>query len=298
MCKLTNAKARRSHRRWPAGLVALLLLSLGGCQAGREGAIKSAFERRQASWYDTGSFSHLIIHRTNDPDSDVLHVYIEGDGQPWVAGRYIAMDPTPENPLALQLMMQDPRDSLYLGRPCYFTRYQAGEMESDTACSPELWTNARYSERVIESMVAALEAVVQMNAYSKAVLIGYSGGGTIAYLMASRTDKVDRVVTVAANLDHGAWTRYHEYSPLDDSLDPVATELPRTVSSIHLRGARDRNVPEKVLKNFLPDDSAGWVTFPGYDHVCCWEKNWPDILDRFVINAGTSEFDVTSPGTE
>ena len=298
MCKLTHAKARRSHARWPAGLAALLLLSLGGCQASREGMIISAFEERQASWYHTDSFAHLIIHRLNNPDSDVLHVYIEGDGQPWVAGRYIAFDPTPENPIALHLMMRDPRNSLYLGRPCYFTRYQTEDTESDTACRPALWTSARYSERVIKSMVAALEAIVQMNAYSKVVLIGYSGGGTIAYLMASRTDKIDRVVTVAANLDHGAWTRYHEYSPLDDSLDPVATELPRTVSQIHLRGARDRNVPEKVLKNFMPDDSAGWVTFAGYDHVCCWEKNWPDILDRFVIDTGTSGFDATSPGTD
>lgn len=302
MCNLTHGKARRSHRRWPAGLAVLLQISLvvvlGGCQAGRERIIKAAVDTRQASWYHTGSFAHFIIHRTNNPNSDVLHVYIEGDGKPWIESRYIAKDPSPKNPLALHLMMRDPGNSLYLGRPCYFTRYQSGVTESDTSCPPALWTSARYSETIVESMVAALEAIVKMKTYSKIVVIGYSGGGTIAYLMAGRTERIDQLVTVAANLDHGAWTRYHDYSPLHDSLEPAAKELPRAISQLHLRGARDRNVPEKVLEKFMVDNKARWVTFPDYDHVCCWEKNWPDILDTFVTDAQASGSDVTDSGEE
>lgn len=298
MFNLTRGKARRSHHRWPAGLAALLLMLLGGCQASRDGLITSAFETRQALWHRTDSFAHLIIHGTHNPNSNVLHVYIEGDGKPWIASRYIAKDPSPENPLALHLMMQDPQNSLYLGRPCYFTRYQSGVTESDNSCEPAYWTSARYSEAVIESMVAALDAIVKMNAYSHVVLIGYSGGGTIAYLMASRTDSIDRVVTVAANLDHDAWARHHDYSPLHNSLDPVVTPLPRTISQLHLRGARDRNVPGKVLKKFTENDNARWVTFPDYDHVCCWENNWRNILDRFVIDTQTSDMRFTNPNNE
>ena len=290
MCNLTPRKARRSHLRWPVGLAALLLMSLGGCQTSREGTIKSAIETRQAWWHYTDSFSHLLIRHTDNPDSDVLHVYIEGDGKPWIKHRYIAKDPSPENPLALHLMMRDPQNSLYLGRPCYFTRYRSGDTGDNTSCHPAFWTSARYSEQVVESMVATLEAYIEMNAYSKVVLIGYSGGGTIAYLMAGKTDRVDRVVTVAANLDHGAWTHYHDYSPLRDSLEPIATDIPRTISQLHLRGGRDRNVPEKVLKKFMVDEKARWVTIPDYDHVCCWEKNWRNILDAFVVDTFVDTF--------
>lgn len=288
MRNLTHGKVRRSHRRWPAGLAALLLMSLGGCQTAQKEIIRSAIEMRQAWWHHTGSFAHLLISRINNPDSDVLHVYIEGDGRPWIENRYIAKDPSPENPLALRLMMRDPKNSLYLGRPCYFTRYRSGDRGGDTSCRPAFWTSARYSERVVESMVATLEAFIERNTYSKVVLIGYSGGGTIAYLMAGRTGKINRVITVAANLDHSAWTRYHNYSPLQDSLEPIATSIPQSVGQLHLRGGRDRNVPGSVLKKFMTGDTARWITFSDYSHACCWEKNWPDILAAFVDDAYSS----------
>ena len=37
-----------------------------------------------------------------------LHVYIEGDGTPYVARHDFAADPTPRNPLMLRLMTLDP----------------------------------------------------------------------------------------------------------------------------------------------------------------------------------------------
>ena len=48
-----------------------------------------------------------------------LHVYLEGDGVPWITRTLIALDPTPRNPLALRLMALDPAPALYLARPCY-----------------------------------------------------------------------------------------------------------------------------------------------------------------------------------
>src|SRR5690606_28769375 len=108
-------------------------------------------------WHHTDTFAHLLIPRNINPSSDVLNVYIEGDGTPWIKNRYIAKDPSPQNPLALHLMMQDTQNSLYLGRPCYFARYESEDFRTNTSCRPTLWTSARYSASVVESMVAALE---------------------------------------------------------------------------------------------------------------------------------------------
>ncbi len=276
-------KARKSHCLRRAGLAVLFML-LSGCHTSGGRVMETAIERQSVWWHNTGDFAHLIIPRIVDPRSGVLHVYIEGDGKPWIKHRYIAKDPTPENPLAFRLMMRDPNNSLYLGRPCYFARFYNGNTESSN-CDPTFWTSARYSEKVVDSMVAALEAVIATDAYSNVVLIGYSGGGTLAYLMAGRMEKIDRVITVAANLDHNAWTHYHGFSPLSGSLDPARTVIPQTVDQIHLRGAGDRNIPAMITENFVANDPENWVTFPAYDHICCWEENWPTILKSLIATS-------------
>ncbi|GAB2181920.1 hypothetical protein DLREEDagrD3_21430 [Denitratisoma sp. agr-D3] len=43
-------------------------------------------------------------------------------------------------------------------------------------------------------------------------LVGYSGGA--AALLAARCSDVVRLVTIAGNLDHRAWTRYHHITTL------------------------------------------------------------------------------------
>ena len=51
--------------------------------------------------------------------SDLLHVYLEGDGTPWLHRFRVADDPTPRRPVMLGLMALDKSPALYLGRPCY-----------------------------------------------------------------------------------------------------------------------------------------------------------------------------------
>jgi len=49
-------------------------------------------------------------------------------------------------------------------------------------------------------------------------LIGYSGGGATAALIAARRDDISRLITVAGNLDHDKWTQLHTITPLTHSL--------------------------------------------------------------------------------
>ena len=49
-------------------------------------------------------------------------------------------------------------------------------------------------------MATALETWLKKKGYSELVLIGYSGGGALAMLLAERI-RVRAVITVAANLD-------------------------------------------------------------------------------------------------
>jgi hypothetical protein len=228
-------------------------------------------------------FRHQIFTR-QAAATDQLFVFIEGDGLPWTrGGAERARNPTPRRPLALELAAQTPHSILYLGRPCYFS------MISDLGCSPDLWTSARYSDRVVDSMAAAVNGYAANNGYLHAVLIGYSGGGTLAVLMAPRIPTTRAVITIAANLDVAAWSRWHGYLPLGQSLDPA--KQPALASEIlqrHLVAGRDSNVPEALNRSYFDSLEPEQIwRFPHFDHVCCWVEQWPQILGK--IDAAISD---------
>jgi pimeloyl-ACP methyl ester carboxylesterase len=212
--------------------------------------------------------------RSNRP----LHIYLDGDGRPFVRRDRVARDPTPQDPLTLRLLAADPGPALYLGRPCYHGL--------ESRCDAQLWTNARYGEVVLASMAAAITAIAAARAPAGVVLIGYSGGGTLAVLLAARLPAVNAVVTVAANLDVAAWTRLHGYSPLTDSLDPARMTEGRVVPQWHLTGSLDRNVPPALnagLAARLP--CAEFKVIEGFDHHCCWAETWPARLAEITEHA-------------
>ncbi len=217
-------------------------------------------------------FTHAVYRAPRTATESRLHVYLEGDGTPWINGRHAAVDPTPRSPVALRLMARDPRATLLLGRPCYHGRY------ADPGCGPSLWTDARYSEAVVASMAGALEAARPPG--SRLTLIGHSGGGTLAMLLAERVAGVDAVVTIAGNLDLAAWTRRHDYQTLSASLDPSArAPLPLHVRQLHFAGERDREVPPQLLSAAVRrQPGARFEVRQQFDHACCWLRDWPELL--------------------
>lgn len=219
-------------------------------------------------------FVHTAYLGRGNRRSDLLHVYFSGDGSPWIGRTRIAKDPTPRNPVALRLMAIDPNPRLYLGRPCYH-----GLLNS-SGCSPALWTSARYSETVVRSMAAALQTFIERKGIEHVVLIGYSGGGVLAWLLAERVPRVRTLVTIAANLDIDAWATRHRYTKLGDSLNPAARlPLPKGIAQLHLAGNSDTNVPPSLVRAALTAIDAKnqpWVL--DGDHRCCWESHWPRVL--------------------
>jgi len=61
-------------------------------------------------------FTHAVYRARRAAGGNDLHVYLEGDGTPWIGGRHAAVDPTPGSPVALQLMARDPGAVLLLGQ--------------------------------------------------------------------------------------------------------------------------------------------------------------------------------------
>jgi len=222
-------------------------------------------------------FTHVVYRRADAAAGDRLHIYIEGDGTAWVAGLHAAVDPTPRSPVALPMMAQDRAPAMLLGRPCYHGHY------ADPGCGPSLWTDARYSEAVVASMTAALEASRPPGA--RLVLIGHSGGGALAMLLAERVAGVDAVITVAGNLDVAGWVRMHDYEPLSGSLDPAARPpLPATIRQVHFAAGNDREIPVDLIRAAARrQPGARFQVVPGFDHGCCWVRGWVELFTQYDI---------------
>ncbi len=223
-------------------------------------------------------FQHTI-YQTNTPvKNGVLHVYLDGDGTPWIRNRWVATDPTARNPLILRLMKLDTMPSLLLGRPCYY------DLKHRVGCDNKYWTSHRYSRLVVDSMVSVLNQWLDKHKFKKVVLIGYSGGGSLAMLIAGDIQKVSKVVTVAANLDIAAWSHYHGYLTLKESLNPADEMLlSKKIKQYHFAGQDDAEVPASIIEEFANNQgNASFYKVEKQDHASNWESVWLYILS--IIN--------------
>jgi hypothetical protein len=265
-------------------LAAALLLNLCACQDVTGNAMRTALHAGLTPGIEQGTAYQHTTFVSPTPAAGPLYVFIEGDGSPWSGdGTRVSDDPTPHHPLALALAAQTPASIIYLGRPCYF------QARNDPACRPSAWSSQRYSGQIVDSMAAVINRCVAAKQARGVVLIGYSGGGVLAVLIAPRVP-ASAVVTIAANLDVEAWARWHHYSPLTGSLNPATQPPLDALHEWHLVGDRDSVVPPRLSQRYLDRVSPDHVWhYSSFDHVCCWAQQWPSIFAR--IQAAIREND-------
>lgn len=258
----------------------LLLLLLTGCQSVPGVAERVAAARELArvagmTPITTGSAIPLQgFARLGTPGAPLV-IYIEGDGNAWLNRRTPSPDPTPANPVALQLAVTDPAENVvYLARP--------GQYLVD-GIDQRYWLSARFSAEVVDSYLQAIHALVGESSAPAVHLSGFSGGGAIAALAAAQLYAEDpaRVVTlrtVGGNLDVAAWAKLRRLTPLAGSLNPadVAAQLV-AVPQRHFSGRQDRQVPRAVLDSFLarmPDRRCVQVVEVDAGHAGPWRDAW------------------------
>jgi len=237
---------------------------------------------KEAKWQpqdlDTDSFRLRLYLPQNHLKLRQAVVYIEGDGLAWIDRSNPSSDPTPRDPIALRLAVSlNDRASAYIARPCQYTL----EADSDR-CRTEFWTNARYSEPVLTATSQAIDHIKELFAARKLILVGYSGGGTIAALLAARRDDVSLLVTVAANLDTEFWTKHHQVSPLVGSLNPANfRDRLKNLPQVHFVGSDDEIVPPSVARSYALKIEKSLLQSIRYvddaDHTCCWADLWPSM---------------------
>lgn len=204
-----------------------------------------------------------------------LKIYIEGDGLSWISRRVISKDPTPINPTALKLMNQDESEcKVYIARPCQFVK--------SSICEEKYWTDYRFSKEVIDSFDEALNILKKEYKNSSFTLVGYSGGGSVATLLASKRDDINKLITVAGNLDIEKWTSMYNLSPLEGSLNPADfSKKLQNIEQYHLIGKDDRVIPRDVFLSYYSKfEKKEKIKYGFFDsnHECCWEEIYKTIL--------------------
>lgn len=264
--------------RYIAPLTCLLVV---GCSSNAEriDAIARAASLERHIVALDGLSSSAYLKPGLEPNHPLL-VFLEGDGQPWRAGIEPNVDPTTANPLALELLTRTPRAAAYVNRPCY-------QGAIGTRCSPALWTGARYSEEIVQAMMQTIRELMHRSEASETIVIGHSGGGTLAVLIAERMEGIAAVVTIAANLDIDAWTTHHGYLPLSESLNPASSTREHPWREIHIAGRRDQVVPLDTTAAYFEryPNAERWV-LDKHSHACCWLEAWPQLWVRIEGELG------------
>ncbi len=237
--------------------------------AGRAGFTKE--------YVKAGDFTLMTYQRFNKL-SDKISIYIEGDGRAWETKYRLSDDPTPSNPVALKLAAVDPADNIaYIARPGQYSLFGFPE------CDSKYWSGSRFASEVIGSMDRVIDILKEKSGAKYLELVGYSGGGAIAVLVAARRRDVVALRTVAGNLNTNAFCTYHHVSQLDGSMDPldVAQEI-SLLPQRHFVGLKDLVVPEFITRSFVRQEGArGYdriTIVEGVTHTRGWQERWKELL--------------------
>ncbi len=203
-----------------------------------------------------------------------LGVFIEGDGFAWIDSARPSSDPTPRDPIGLRMAVVEKAERvLYVGRPC-----QYGGAQSDLACDSRIWTSHRFAPEVVDALDRAIDMAKDEVTAGKVSLVGFSGGGTMAALLAARRNDVDELITVAAPLDLAAWSAWHHMTPLNGSLDPAGVaERWKSLPQSHFVGTNDEVVPPEFARTVAAHLGLPLpITVPGIHHAGRWDSIWKE----------------------
>lgn len=224
-----------------------------------------------------GGFTLMTYQRVNKP-SDRISIYIEGDGRAWETKYRLSDDPTPSNPVALRLAAVDPADNVvYIARP---GQYSPSGLPD---CDSQYWSAKRFAPEVVGTMDRVIDILKEKAGVKYLELVGYSGGGAIAVLVAARRSDVVALRTVAGNLDTNTFCAYHHVSQLYGSMNPL--DVARKVARIpqrHFVGTKDRIVPFAVVESFVTMEGQGEqesiTIVKDASHNDGWFKRWRKLL--------------------
>ncbi len=261
--------------------IVLLCMTIVGCSGHSPEATAEKISQLgglKATEIKGGEFVLRVYYRFDRPGA-LLRIYIEGDGRAWLSRTRASRNPSPKNPVALQLAARDIGENvMYIARPCQYVSF-----EKNPKCEYPYWTHKRFAPEIIDSVSAVINIGKIKARANQLEIIGFSGGGAVALLAASRRSDVRSIRTIAGNLDHKVWTKHHQIDPLNGSLNPADfAERVANIPQIHFIGDQDKIIGHYVAESFRGkagrSDCIEIQTVTGASHSDGWQQAWPKII--------------------
>lgn len=229
--------------------------------------------------FDTGSFRLFGLLRDGGGGGSPLVVYLEGDGRVVQANGSLSQDPTPTRALGFELALQDPAPRvLYLARIGQYLPEHTGERYQT------YWLEERLGVTVLLAADRALDQALEATGARGLHLVGYSGGGGLAALLAQHRKDVLSLVSVAGLLDTDYWTEHHGLVPLT-GLNPAdrASTLAALPQLVFV-AKEDRVVPPAVAESYKrsADFADLRLILVSGSHSSHWAVLWPRLLREQV----------------
>lgn len=202
-------------------------------------------------------------------------VYIEGDGASFNAYGMPTRNPTPRGTLLREIAFGDDNyNVVYMARVCQFVM--------KGICSQRHWTTARFAREVIKAQGDAISKIVGEN---EVVLVGFSGGAQVSGLVSVLRKDIDvkKIITIAGNLDHLAWTNYHKLPSLSESMN-LADYKDNFLefNQMHFVGLRDEIIAPSLIYDFVGANESSDIKIievEGATHGSGWESVY-DIIRK------------------
>lgn len=281
-------------KNWPLIFLLAILVSISalGCATMPEFMDRAYDAQRRArdagfdKEYVNASGFELMTYRRFTPlekgnslmGPETIRIYIEGDGRAWETRSRLSDDPTPSDPIALGLATVDPSNNVaYIARPGQFTSPDA------TVCDSTYWSAKRFAPEVVETFDKIIDILKKKSGVKNVELVGYSGGGAIAVLVAARRNDITGLRTVAGNLNPKLLCSYHNVSQLDGSMYPL--DVAQKVAQIpqrHFIGSKDNIVPSLIVESFVKKkgdtDCKSITIMDSATHKDGWRERWVELL--------------------
>ena len=229
--------------------------------------VACASERKRPSWNEIQELQSkdytLATWYSISKKGKPLRVYIEGDGYSFTKDGRPTDNPTPRHHFWQNIAKVDPNPNVaYLARPCQYIQSKK--------CSVKDWTTGRFSKEIIESMDNAILELMRKAETDKVILLGYSGGGQVAAMLAvQHPQNTLYLYTVAGVLDHDQWTRYHKATPLSQSRKLDIKNI-YTIPQMHFVGENDKVLPPSLTQYVMPGYMITVV--PNATHMSGWDE--------------------------
>ncbi len=238
-----------------------------------------------------GGFFNITAYERVNRRGKPATIYIEGDGQGFFMDHDTPFNPTPVNPIGMQLAAVDQSPNvIYLGRPCQYTS------DANTERCPErYWTTHRYAPEVIEAYEDVLDQLRRLHSVPAFHVVGYDGGGAVAMLLAARRKDILTVRTVAGVLDHAVMRTHMERDALLGSMNPVnITQQLKNIPQHHFIGGQDDITPPSVFFSYKqamgPSRCMRYTLVEPAEHIRGWYERWDRLL-RYPVDCSAPQVD-------